>query len=165
LSSYFENKRERCFGGNNLSNVTSFIILRSGKGLNSSNKDNILNYLAKKVQMKHSRVSIFWIGDENLDQISSSQSSSSQNLKVSQCNKYWIISPLCVSFLAHLLRHPRSTVAPSKTPSLPHHLTKQGFPCILVARPSFLLQLRKALRHPENKRCNTFSIKVKKNHW
>ena len=87
----------------------------------------------------------------NIEKISLSRSPS-QNLKVCQRNKYWIISPLCVSFLVHLLRHPRSTVAPSKTPSLPHHLTKQGFPCIPVARPSFLLQLRKALLHPENKK-------------
>ena len=55
--------QRRC-GGNNLSNVTSFIILRSGEGLTSSNKDNSANLSGKKNQMKHSRVSIFRIGEK-----------------------------------------------------------------------------------------------------
>ena len=48
LSSYFALKQERRCGGNNLSNVTSFIILRSGEGLTSSNKDNSANLSGKK---------------------------------------------------------------------------------------------------------------------
>ena len=48
LSSYFALKQERRCGGNNLSNVTSFIILRSGEGLTSSNKDNSANLPGKK---------------------------------------------------------------------------------------------------------------------
>ena len=40
-------------------NVRSFIILRSGEGLTSSNEDNSVNFSCEKRTMKHSGVSIF----------------------------------------------------------------------------------------------------------
>ena len=84
LSSYFENnKRERCCGGNNLSNVTSFIILRSGGGLTSSNKDNILTYLAKKSTNEGFQGVYFPNRRKNLNHISLSLSFSSRTVKVS----------------------------------------------------------------------------------
>ena len=50
LSFYYEFERECCRGGNKLSNVRSFIILRLVEGLTSINKDNSANFLGEKVQ-------------------------------------------------------------------------------------------------------------------
>ena len=52
--------RPKCLtGGNKLSYVRSFIILRLGEGLIFFNKDNSANLFGEKSTMKLSRVSIF----------------------------------------------------------------------------------------------------------
>ena len=64
-------KRECCNGGNKLSNVRSFIILRSGKGLTSFNKDNSTNFPGeKKYNEAFPGVYFFTIREKTLNQIS-----------------------------------------------------------------------------------------------
>ena len=73
-------------GGNELSNVSSFIILRSGEGLTSFKKDNSANFSGES-KVERSVPWYFLIIHKNtLSQISYLQSFSSSNLKLSISN-------------------------------------------------------------------------------
>ena len=59
-TSFSENDQRECrSGGNKLSNVRSFIILRSGEGLTSFSINNRTDFFGEKSKMKLSGVSFF----------------------------------------------------------------------------------------------------------
>ena len=83
-SLYYEFKRECRSGGNKLSNVRSFTILRSGEGSASFNNENSSIFSGEKKYNEEFRgVCFLTVREKTLNQISYSYSFSPSNLKVS----------------------------------------------------------------------------------